>query len=108
VCGAVARTGRPAHHLASWVAEHDLYCPVLPHRFGSYKYEVANQDHSLMLGVECVDNILFGSQVGARGAGGRGVRAGACLPQSDVGPRRRGLWWLAREAWGHSNGEEQW
>lgn len=30
-------------------------------RFGSYKYEVANQDHSLMLGVETVDNILFGS-----------------------------------------------
>ncbi|WPT17861.1 hypothetical protein PSENEW3_00005863 [Picochlorum sp. SENEW3] len=29
-------------------------------RFGSYKYEVANQDHSLMLGVETVDNILFG------------------------------------------------
>lgn len=31
-------------------------------RFGSYKYEVANQDHSLMLGVECADNILFGSK----------------------------------------------
>lgn len=31
-------------------------------RFGAYKYEVANQDHSLMLGVECVDNILFGSE----------------------------------------------
>lgn len=31
-------------------------------RFGSYKYEVANQDHSLMLGVECVDNVLFGTQ----------------------------------------------
>lgn len=24
------------------------------------QYEVANQDHSLMLGVEAVDNILFG------------------------------------------------
>jgi hypothetical protein len=34
-------------------------------RFGAYKYEVANQDHSLMLGVECVDNILFGTEVGA-------------------------------------------
>ena len=30
-------------------------------RFGSYKYEVANQDHSLMQGVEAVDNILFGA-----------------------------------------------
>ena len=30
-------------------------------RFGSYKYEVANQDHSLMMGVEAVDNILFGA-----------------------------------------------
>lgn len=31
-------------------------------RFGAYKYEVANQDHSLMQGVECVDNVLFGTQ----------------------------------------------
>lgn len=26
------------------------------------QYEVANQDHSLMLGVEAVDNVLFGSK----------------------------------------------
>ncbi|KAK9815579.1 hypothetical protein WJX72_006193 [[Myrmecia] bisecta] len=31
-------------------------------RFGSYKYEVGNQDHSLMLGVECADNVLFGGK----------------------------------------------
>ena len=30
-------------------------------RFGSYKYEVANQDHSLMLGVECADNVTSGT-----------------------------------------------
>jgi len=30
-------------------------------RFGSWKYEVANQDHSLMLGVEAVDNMLYGA-----------------------------------------------
>ena len=31
-------------------------------RFGSYKYEVGNQDHSLMLGVEAADNLLFGAK----------------------------------------------
>jgi hypothetical protein len=31
-------------------------------RFGSWKYEVANQDHSCMMGVEAVDNILHGSK----------------------------------------------
>jgi len=28
-------------------------------RFGSWRYEVGNQDHSFMLGVEAVDNVLF-------------------------------------------------
>ena len=30
-------------------------------RFGSWKYEVANQDHSFMLGVEAVDKIVYGA-----------------------------------------------
>jgi hypothetical protein len=29
-------------------------------RFGAWKYEVSNQDHSLMQGVECVNRLLRG------------------------------------------------
>mmetsp|Transcript_25530 Transcript_25530/g.55577 ORF Transcript_25530/g.55577 Transcript_25530/m.55577 type:complete len:503 (-) Transcript_25530:650-2158(-) len=42
-----------------WLQQHGIWSRG---RFGSYKYEVANQDHSLMLGVEAVDNILYGSK----------------------------------------------
>jgi len=46
-----------------WLRERDIWSRG---RFGSYKYEVGNQDHSLMLGVECADNVLFGAKVCVR------------------------------------------
>lgn len=51
-----------------FVGRNDLLDVVQPHlegkqiysrgRFGGWKYEVANQDHSMMQGVECVERIL--------------------------------------------------
>jgi hypothetical protein len=37
-------------------------------RFGSWKYEVGNQDHSCMLGVDAVDSMLFGGNQEGREA----------------------------------------
>lgn len=42
-----------------WLRQQDIWSRG---RFGSYKYEVANQDHSCMIGVEAVDNILHGTK----------------------------------------------
>jgi protoporphyrinogen oxidase len=42
-----------------WLQKQDIWSRG---RFGSYKYEVANQDHSCLIGVEAVDNILFGTK----------------------------------------------
>ncbi|MDP6934532.1 MAG: amine oxidoreductase, partial [Myxococcota bacterium] len=43
--------------LQAWLAEHGI---LSRGRFGGWKYEVANQDHSLMQGVEAVDRLLLG------------------------------------------------
>ncbi len=42
-----------------WLRKYDIWSRG---RFGSYKYEVANQDHSCLIGVEAVDNILYGTK----------------------------------------------
>jgi protoporphyrinogen oxidase len=40
-----------------WLEKHDIYSRG---RFGMWKYEVSNTDHTLMQGVECVNRLLLG------------------------------------------------
>lgn len=58
-----------------WLQQHNIWSRG---RFGSYRYEVGNQDHSLMLGVECADNVLFGTKVGSLPSA-LWVSVGSCL-----------------------------
>lgn len=52
-------SGRDA--LCQEVSEHfEKYQIYSRGRFGTWKYEIANQDHSLMQGVEVIDRIVFG------------------------------------------------
>lgn len=52
--------GRDAfvHQVNELLRRHDI---LSRGRFGAWKYEVSNQDHSFMQGVEAVDNVLFGT-----------------------------------------------
>jgi protoporphyrinogen oxidase len=47
------------HEVLPALEEHDIYSRG---RFGAWRYEVSNQDHSLMQGVEWVDRILKGEE----------------------------------------------
>jgi protoporphyrinogen oxidase len=40
-----------------WLMEHDIYSRG---RFGAWRYEIGNTDHSVMMGVELVDNLMMG------------------------------------------------
>jgi hypothetical protein len=41
-----------------WLIEHDIYSRG---RFGAWRYEIGNTDHSVMIGVELADKLLTGS-----------------------------------------------
>jgi UDP-galactopyranose mutase len=41
-----------------WLAERDIFSRG---RFGAWRYEIGNTDHSVMMGVEVVDHLLRGA-----------------------------------------------
>jgi len=41
-----------------WLAEHDIFSRG---RFGAWRYEIGNTDHSVMMGVELVDHLINGA-----------------------------------------------
>lgn len=61
----------PHGYPTPWLEREDVLAAVLPElesvgilsrgRFGAWRYEVSNQDHSSLQGVEAVDHILLGS-----------------------------------------------
>ena len=54
-----------------WLAEHDIFSRG---RFGAWRYEIGNTDHSVMMGVEVVDHLLKGSP----------RRRGPCFPGEEA------------------------
>ena len=41
-----------------WLMEHDIYSRG---RFGAWRYEIGNTDHSVMMGVELADHLVSGT-----------------------------------------------
>lgn len=55
----IARDGALDELLPALKENYDIYSRG---RFGSWKYEVGNQDHSFMLGVECADAVMTNAE----------------------------------------------
>lgn len=51
------RRNEALNHLLPWFEQQNIYSRG---RFGAWKYEVSNQDHSLMQGVEWVNRVVLG------------------------------------------------